>query len=59
MKVLNKVHKFKSFCILLRNSHLILFLKPIYSTPFPVITYIYVVGFICSFLGKFSPTKIL
>jgi hypothetical protein len=34
------------------NSHLILSLKPIYSTPFPLITFIYVVGFIWSFLGK-------
>jgi hypothetical protein len=41
------------------NSHLILSLKPIYSTPFPLITHIYVVGFIWRFLGKFSPTKIL
>jgi hypothetical protein len=41
------------------NSHLILSLKPIYSIPFPLITYMYVVGFIWSFLGKFSPTKIL
>jgi hypothetical protein len=57
-KELNQVHKFKSFCILLINSHLILYLKPIYSTPFPLITYI------CGRLymeifGKFSPTKIL
>jgi hypothetical protein len=41
------------------NSHLILSLKPIYSIPFPLITYMYVAGFIWSFLGKFSPTKIL
>jgi hypothetical protein len=27
------------------NSHLILSLKPIYSTPFPLIAFIYVVGF--------------
>jgi hypothetical protein len=30
----------KSSCILLMNSHLTLSLKPIYSTPFPLITYI-------------------
>jgi hypothetical protein len=41
------------------NSHITLSLWPIYSTPFPLITYIYVAGFIWSFLGKFSPTKIL
>jgi hypothetical protein len=41
------------------NSHLILSLKPIYSIPFPLITYMYVVGFIWSFLGKLSSTKIL
>jgi hypothetical protein len=58
-KELNQVHKFKLPCILLMNSHLILSLKPIYSTPFPLITHTYVVGFIWSFLGKFSPTKIL
>jgi hypothetical protein len=39
-KELNQVRKFKSFCILLMNSHLILSLKPIYSTPFPLKTYI-------------------
>jgi hypothetical protein len=55
----NQVHKFKPPCILLINSHLILSLRPIFSTPFPLITFIYVVGFIWSFLGKFSPTKIL
>jgi hypothetical protein len=38
-KELNQVHKFKPSCILLMNSHLILSLKPIYSTPFPLITY--------------------
>jgi hypothetical protein len=37
---LNQVHKFKSPFILLMNSHLTLSLKPIYSTPFPLITYI-------------------
>jgi hypothetical protein len=37
---LNQVHKFKSSCIFLMNSHLILSLKPIYSTPFPLTTYI-------------------
>jgi hypothetical protein len=36
---LNQVHKFKSSCILLMNSHLASSLKPIYSTPFPLITY--------------------
>jgi hypothetical protein len=41
------------------NSHLILSLEPIYSIPFPLITYMYVAGFIWSFLGKLSPTKIL
>jgi hypothetical protein len=44
---------------MLMNSHLNLSLKPIYFTPFPLITFIYVVGFIWSSLGKFSPTKIL
>jgi hypothetical protein len=39
-KELNQVHKFKTSCILLKNSHLILSLKPIYSTPFPLITFI-------------------
>jgi hypothetical protein len=39
-KELNQVHKLKSPCILLMNSHLTLSLKPIYSTPFPLITYI-------------------
>jgi hypothetical protein len=39
-KELNQVHKFKSSCILLMNSHLTLSLKPIYSTSFPLITYI-------------------
>jgi hypothetical protein len=39
-KELNQVHKFKSPCIFLMNSHLTLSLKPIYSTPFPLITYI-------------------
>jgi hypothetical protein len=39
-KELNQVHKFKSSCILLMNSHLIFSLKPIYSTPFPLITLI-------------------
>jgi hypothetical protein len=58
-KELNQVQEFKPPCILLMDSHLILSLKPIYSTPFPLITFIYVVGFIWSFLGKFSPTKIL
>jgi hypothetical protein len=58
-KELNQVHKFKPPCILLMNSHLILSLKPIYSTPFPLITFIYVVGFIWSFLEKLGPTKIL
>jgi hypothetical protein len=57
-KELNQVHKFKSPCILLMNSHLTLSLKPIYSTHFPLII------FICDRLymelfGKFSPTKIL
>jgi hypothetical protein len=37
---LNQVHKFESTCILLMNSHIILSLKPIYSTPSPLITYI-------------------
>jgi hypothetical protein len=56
-KELNQVHKFKSFCILLINSHLILSLKPIYSTPFPLI---YICGRLyMELLGKFSPTKIL
>jgi hypothetical protein len=41
------------------NSHLFLSLKPISSTPFPLKIFIYIVGFIWSFLGKFSPTKIL
>jgi hypothetical protein len=55
---LNQVHKFKSSCVLLMNSHLILSLKPIYSTPFLLITYI--CGRIyMELLGKFSPTKIL
>ena len=40
-KELNQVHKFKPPCILLMNSHLILSLKPIYSTPFPLMIYIY------------------
>jgi hypothetical protein len=48
-KELNQVHKFESACILLMNSHLTLSLRPIYSTPFPLITHIYVVGFIWSF----------
>jgi hypothetical protein len=39
-KGLNQVHKFESSCILLMNSHLTLSLKPIYSTPFPLISYI-------------------
>jgi hypothetical protein len=39
-KELNQVHKFKPPRILLMNSHLILSLKPIYSTPFHLITYI-------------------
>jgi hypothetical protein len=39
-KELNQVHKFESSCILLMNSHLTLSLEPIYSTPFPLITYI-------------------
>jgi hypothetical protein len=39
-KELNQVHKFKPPCILLKNSHLILSLKPIYSTPFPLTTYV-------------------
>jgi hypothetical protein len=39
-KELNQVQKFKPPCILLMNSHLILSLKPIYSTPFPLITYL-------------------
>jgi hypothetical protein len=39
-KELNQVHKFESSCILLMKSHLTLSLKPIYSTPFPLITYI-------------------
>jgi hypothetical protein len=52
--MLNQVHKYKPPCILLMNSHLILSLKPIYSTPFPLITFIYVVGFIWSTLGKFQ-----
>jgi hypothetical protein len=58
-KDLNRAHKFKPPCILLMNSHLILSLRPIFSTPFALITFIYVVGFIWSPLGKFSPTKIL
>jgi hypothetical protein len=37
---LNQFHKFKTSCTLLMNSHLILSLKPIYSTPFPLIIYI-------------------
>jgi hypothetical protein len=36
---INQVHKFKSSCILLMNSHLTL--KPIYSTPFPLLTYMW------------------
>jgi hypothetical protein len=47
-KELNQVHKFKPPCILLMNSHLALSLKPISSTPFPLITYMCVVGFIWS-----------
>jgi hypothetical protein len=39
-KGLDQVHKFKSSCILLMNSNLILSLKPIYSTPFPLMTHI-------------------
>jgi hypothetical protein len=39
-KELNQVHKFKTSCILLKNSYLILSLKPIYSTLFPLITFI-------------------
>jgi hypothetical protein len=58
-KELNRVHKFKSSCILLMNSHLTLSLKPIYSTPFPLITYICGRLYMELFLGKFSPTKIL
>jgi hypothetical protein len=38
-KELNQVQKFKPPCILLMNSHLILSLKPISSTPFPLETY--------------------
>jgi hypothetical protein len=38
-KELNQVHKFKPPFILLMNSHLILSLKPISSTPFPLIPY--------------------
>jgi hypothetical protein len=40
-KELNQVQKFKPPCILLMNSHINLSLKPIYSTPFPLITYIW------------------
>jgi hypothetical protein len=39
-KKLNQVHKIKPPCILLMNSHLIMSLKPIYATPFPLITYL-------------------
>jgi hypothetical protein len=39
-KELNQVQKFKPPCILVMNSHLILSLKPVCSTPFPLITYI-------------------
>jgi hypothetical protein len=39
-KELNQVQKFKPPCIFLMNSHLILSLKPIYSSPFPLITYL-------------------
>jgi hypothetical protein len=39
-KELNEVQKFKPPCIMLMNSHLNLSLKPIYSTPFPLITFI-------------------
>jgi hypothetical protein len=56
-KELNHVHKFKSSCILLMNSHLILSLKPIYSTHFPLITYICGRLYMKLF-GKFSPAKI-
>jgi hypothetical protein len=41
---LNQVRKFKSSCILLMDSHLILSLKPNNSTPFPLTTYIYIYG---------------
>jgi hypothetical protein len=47
----NKFNKFKSPCILLMNSHLILSLKPICSTPFPSQNFIEVEGFVWSF-GK-------
>jgi hypothetical protein len=39
-KELNQVQKFKPLCILLLNSHLILSLKTICSTPFPAQNFI-------------------
>jgi hypothetical protein len=51
---LNHVHKFKSSCILLMNTHLTLSLKPIYSTPFPLITYMWL-----ALYGAFWETLVL
>jgi hypothetical protein len=50
-KELNQVHKFKSPCILLMNSHLI-FSQAYLFYSFP--SHIYEVGFIWSSLGKFK-----
>jgi hypothetical protein len=60
MKIeLNQVHKFKPPCILLMNSHLIMSLKTIYSTPFPLIIYLCGRLLYGAFWESLVPNKIL